>query len=848
MKQFLVCLICGLSCNLMYLQGQDSTTTTNQLTIKSSLGKADVSFEFDTINQDAIQETLVYLDSLYSGQVEQKIYGHNFFEQDSVEITESPVTRKVTDSYILDSGDEISISIFGISQFDGKFIINEAGFISPEQLPKILLKGMRWKEAKKILKRRFQNYFRFGADQFSAGVISPRTITVSLFGEVTKPGAYEVPATITAFSVLRRALGPTSIGSVRNIKIIDEEQTRILDLYELFNNPTKQYDLYLTDNTFIQIPTLEKTVRIKGAVKRPMHYELNSNEGLADLLKYAGGFAPNAVRGHIRLNRFIDEKLTLIDLDESDIENNFILEPGDVVTIRRLDRSQLDYNYIVVEGSITLPGKYSLNTTPTIRSLLERAGLKDQSRTDIAYIVRTNSNGRIKLIKISIDEILSDPNKDVVLQPRDRLVISDLTNFVDKFNISVEGSVREEISIPLDTDAKIYLSQVIFLAGGLNPDANGQGYIIRSSPKDLKDKSYVKVDINEALKNEFGEADIPLRPWDRVIVLAASTFTDEKKIAIRGSVRIPQPIPFDESLDLKDVITLSGGLTDRASRKITVTRINIEQDQPTENTSVSLELDENYNIIAGPKDFKLKPYDDIIVRDVAEFELQKFVEIKGEVINGGIYSLVTGTDKISDLLKKAGGPTSDAFLAGAKFYRFHESPDTTKTINTYRVITDLKDVMANPNSAYNYILKEHDVLIIPKKTNVVHINVSRTMASRFAASMSKPEIAVKYVPGKNAKWYIEEFAGGFSDDANKSSVTVEYANGAMKKSRKGIFKKYPVPEAGSTIFVGTKPMKNKNTSNDSMNSGLLKKGVIININEKTHDVQSQLIDPEGKME
>ena len=128
--------------------------------------------------------------------VKTPIYGQSIFSNQSLEVFKVSKDIKPPDTYVLGAGDEITVSIFGLSQADFKYIISPDGYISPSNLPKIFLQGVTYGQAKKLLRSRFANAYAFLPDQFLVTVSAARNITVNIFGEMQKYGSFKMSASL----------------------------------------------------------------------------------------------------------------------------------------------------------------------------------------------------------------------------------------------------------------------------------------------------------------------------------------------------------------------------------------------------------------------------------------------------------------------------------------------------------------------------------------------------------------------------------------------------------------------------------------------------------------------------
>jgi protein involved in polysaccharide export with SLBB domain len=749
------------------------------------------------------------------------VYGQELFRDKSLALFRTISETKPPDTYVLSTGDVLTISIFGASQFDNKFEINKDGFIQPSAMPKIFLKGVRLGQAKELLRSRFAQAYVFRPEQFAVNLTTARAITVNIFGETAHYGSFSIAAVNTAFNALVAAGGPTNLGSVRNIRVIRGKTSRRLDVYEFMNNPAVQYDFYLEDNDIIHVPVAERVVGIRGAVNRAYQYELIEGENLKKLIGYAGGFSAGAYREELQVRRFVKDRQVLIDVHWKELEAqgaDFTLQNGDEVLVKAIT-APVD-NTVAIEGAVVLPGVYALNETPRLSDLLKKGTLKPESRKDVAFLVRMKADKSTKLLQLDLNEALAHPGTDAdpVLQPKDRLMVYALSRFTDKNEISVTGAVRAQLlKYPYSRDSSMTLQRAILLAGGLKTDANGVGYILRSNIENPKEKRYLSVDLMAALRDAKSKENIVLQPEDQLVVLSQISFTDASTIKISGAVRQPGEFQFGQQLNLREAILFAGGFRLEAARnRIDIYRVQMVDNKPNRTEAISMQVDSNFftnNSEASA--FRLYPFDEVVVRTVPAFEFQRFVVVRGEVRYPGRYALVHNNEKLSELITEAGGLTEESFPAGATMLRGIGKRGY--------VVTDLEEAMRDANSPHNHILHEGDTITIPKREDLVSISIPNTRARELYANRYLPYglINVAYHPGRRAGWYIKNFAAGFGKEGLKSKVTVLLPNGKINRTWRffGIFRVYPRVSKGAVVSVGSKaerpvvPVKEKKEIN-----------------------------------
>jgi hypothetical protein len=239
-----------------------------------------------------------------------------------------------------------------------------------------------------------------------------------------------------------------------------------------------------------------------------------------------------------------------------------------------------------------------------------------------------------------------------------------------------------------------------------------------------------------------------------------------------------------------------------ATNRIDVYRVQFNNNEPTRTLALSVEIDRNLNITGGGSSFAIMPFDEIVVRTVPEFEFQQFVDLNGEVKYPGRYALVNDNETLSDLIKRAGGLTTEADEYASTLYRSEK--------NKGYVVTRLNEALQQPRSTEDHILKAGDVLNVPKREDLVTIKGLNTELNQILRSKisTSNQINVAFTPGKRAGWYIKEYAGGFTKDAFRRKVTVEQPNGKINRTKRILFFKiYPKVAKGSIVFIPSKPEK-----------------------------------------
>ncbi|MDB4124755.1 SLBB domain-containing protein [Schleiferiaceae bacterium] len=709
------------------------------------------------------------------------VFGKHIFANGSLSLYEVSKDYIPNDSYILGPGDVVTVSIFGKSQADLQFTIKSDGFIEPANLPKIYLKGISLGQAREVVRRRLQNFYQFEKGQFALTLTTSRTLTIQITGAVAQPGSYTLSAYNTAFNALIAAGGPNKLGTIRNIQVINGGRSKTLDVYEYLFNPSKQKDYYLQNNDIIYVPFIGDLIEIEGSVKQVGVYEMQAKETFTDLLKYSGGYLNDALEGEIQLVRKNADG-SFVKEYNGDALSSLTFEDGDKVIVATQTSDRKDY--VEVGGLVDYPGVYGIKDYPTLKTLLEKVGLRDETRLDVGYLTRLRSDGTTQLESFSLTAVLAG-EIDMALQAEDVIKILDSRNYVDRSTVSISGEVRNPGSYTIDENVTI--PALIDLSDGLTQEAKQDAaYIFRTYPNGETEVIAVSLD----------DAEFSFQDKDQLRILSERTFYDGAVISISGEVKIPLEIPFDQDISLREVVELAGGLTFAGdSSQLVVYRMVFEGLNIGELQEIPLNLSRD-------GDFIFSPYDALVVRRKFGFEFQEFVSIKGEVAYPGRYALREG-ETVKDLIRKAGGLTSEAFPQAATFQRQGKG----------RIFISIEKILRSGGSYENIEMLPGDQIIIPTKDMTVEIRLANTEAAnygRFAADYAKESVNVAYVAGKSARWYVKNMVGGFGDDAKRTDVNVVYANGSVKDFKWYRVKyRYPKVKAGSTVVVGKRPEKKK---------------------------------------
>ena len=723
------------------------------------------------------------------------IYGHSLFFDKTLDFYRTLQTASTPDYYVLDVGDKISINIFGTSQDDLIYQIEEDGFIRPTGMYKIYLKGVSLAKARELLYKRFQQSYIFNKGQFNLEVTTARTITVNIFGAVQNPGSYTISSLNNALHAILAAGGPTKNGSVRAIRVLNGNKEYTIDVYEFLTNPKKAAGYGLQNNSVIFISPIRNLVSLTGPFTHTGKFEMLPKENIADLLKIAGGVRKNTVLANYNIirNNGLQDSLFTYDYQ---LTQKMVLEDLDRVVFKSSEKNY--QNYVSITGAVRYGGQYEFSQSLSIAEVLSKANLEEFARTDVAYLTRKNIDGTYQLFSLD----LNADNSTFKLQREDALVVFDQRTFVNTYSFSISGAVRKPMENHfLDPNNTIRISDAILLAGGLSDNAADIAYLEGRDKKNSTKVSYEIINIKEIIANPASKLNRIVQPYDRITIPSVDDFQEKLFVEVRGAVKNPQKLVYDKSLTLTDLLLKAGGLTiDAASNKVDIFRLLIQDNIPTQVLINSVTIDRQLDP-KGLGAISLQPFDIVVVRKVPDFELIRTVSIQGEVMYPGEYPITKKRETIAEVIAKAGGITDEAYLFNSTITRSYN--------NVGRITIDFKKALKRKrNKKHNIVLQESDVIFIGKKQDIVLIGIIGTNAQEFLTGDlldNKSKIASPHFNGKRAGFYIKEYAGGFDKDAKRSQTYVKDLDGRLKKTRNFLlFRVHRKVKNGSEIVISGK--------------------------------------------
>lgn len=662
---------------------------------------------------------------------ENQVFGRNIFNTRNLTF-EPSVNIATPPNYRLGPGDEVIIDIWGTSQNTIRQQISPDGTINIEKIGPVSLSGMTVSEANGYLKRVLGKTY--------SGLDAP-------------DGTLEIRLTL---------------GNTRTIQI-----------------------------------------NVMGEVVQPGTYALSSFSTVFHALYRAGGVSDIGSLRNVQVTR---NGKTVAKVDVYDFimkgktQDDIRLQEGDVIIVPAYEA------LVQISGNVKRPMKFEMKKNETLATLINYAGgFSADAYTRSLRVVRQNGEEyEINTVKEIDYSAYPMRNGDVVTA---EAILNRFTN-----KLEVRGAVYRPGIYQLNGEINT-VRALVNEAKGLTGDAFTNRAVLQREREDLTTE-IISVDVRSIMAGT--SPDIPLQKNDILYIPSIHDLEDRGDVAIFGEVAKPDSYSYSDNMTLEDLIIRAGGLRESASTvRVDVSR-RIKDPKSTHSTDsigqmFTFALKDGF-VIDGEQGFTLQPYDQVFVRRSPGYQAQQNVRVTGEVIFGGTYAMTTTEERLSDLVKKAGGATPKAYLRGAKLIRVANDEEKKRmrdVINlmnrqfgeammdslgirvedTFSVGIDLEKAMAKPGSEYDLVLREGDVLDVPKMNNTVKVNGAVMMPN-----------TVGYLSDKNANYYLDQ-AGGYALNAKKSKKFVIYMNGQVARIKGRSKDKI---EPGCEIIVPSKKNKRVN--------------------------------------
>lgn len=639
------------------------------------------------------------------------------------------------ENYVLGPGDELIIDVWGTSENTVREIISPEGTIHVAGIGPIFLDGMSIQDAERSLRREFSKIY---------AAISGKSVHIKL-----------------------------SLGGIRTIMI-----------------------------------------NVMGEVQVPGTYRLSAFASVFHALYRAGGVSGIGSLRDIRVVRG-GKEVACIDVYDyimkGKLTDDIRLSEGDVILIPPYE------NLVSISGKVKRPMAYEMKKGETITTLLSYAGgFTGDAYRDAIRLFRLNGKEK------QIYNVGQDDYQSFVLTDGDELSVEAvLQRFSNK--VEVRGAVYRAGVYQLDDSIMGTVRQLISRAEGLRGDAFLNRALLRREHEDLTHEM-IPVDLKRMMAGAV--SDLRLQKNDVLYISSVKDIEKEGTLSIYGDIRNPGDFPYVKNTSIQDLIVKAGGLLESASMvRIDVSRRIRDPKSISSSTvigkSFAVEL-KNGLVMGEDKGFELEPYDIVFIRRSPGYRKQANVTVEGEVAFTGNYTLIQSNERLSSLIARAGGLSKEAYVKGARLIRrmtademrqkkdvlrlsvrgsekASVSPVTLEASSTYPVGIELEKALVNPGSDEDMVLREGDVLFVPKYVSTVTIN----------GAVMYPN-TILYQKGSSLSYYIEQ-AGGFGNRALKRRVYVIYMNGMVSRLKRRMGNAI---ELGCEIIVPSKKGRKKTVAAD----------------------------------
>ena len=558
------------------------------------------------------------------------------------------------------------------------------------------------------------------------------------------------------------------------------------------------------------------SVNVMGEVRVPGTYTLSAFATVFHALYKAGGISELGTLRNVKVFRQ-GRQISVVDIYEfilnGRLAGNVRLQDNDVIQVGT-------YDCIVdINGSVKRPMAYELRHDESLSTLLKYSGgFKGDAFKKLIRVLRKSEDLK------SVYNVEEFEWADFKMTDGDEVTVDTI---YDRYKnmVEIKGAVFRPGMYRLGEKVTSVRS-LIEIASGLTEEAMDTRAVMRRM-KPNRTQEVLTIDVKGILEGTV--ADVPLQNEDVLFIPTLAEHQNLRTLTIDGEVIFPGTYEYADGMTIEDLILQAGGLTDAASTaKVDVSRRLHDPRAVSAGLEVSktftLSLSDNY-AIDGDRSFTLEPYDIVQVRISPAYQVPVRVSVEGEVAFQGSYTMETKNQRLSDVIKAAGGIVDGAYVAGARLIRrmtpdekarmeavlemARQNADGKDSIaieklslsDTYSVGIHLEKALANPGSEFDIELMDGDRLVVPRFNHTV----------RISGDVHGPN-TVSFEAGKDYKYYVKQ-AGGFGNRAKKSHTYIVYMNGTMALAKEA------KPEPGCEIVVPSKEPRNSTSTAEWLSIG-----------------------------
>jgi polysaccharide biosynthesis/export protein len=664
-------------------------------------------------------------------------FGYELFR--GAPVTFAPATDvPVPPDYMIGPGDQVRVQLFGRQNITHRLVVNRDGSLNFPQVGPINVTGMGFQEMRELLQQRVEEQLIGVAASVTMGEL--RSIRIFVLGDVTRPGSFTVSGLSSMTNALFASGGVTPVGSLRNVQLKrNGELIQRLDLYDLLLRGDSRADARLLPNDVLFVPPRGPTVAVAGEVQRPAIYELSHERTLAEVIHLAGGLAPTAFGGAVRLER-VDpaggRSVRTVNLG-ADAGREAIVQSGDIVSVAPV----LDMltEHVTLAGHVHRPGAYEWKPGMRLSDLVGSVN-EIKADADRHYVLvqrQPDLSGLVEVFSTDLAAALSNRGgeADIGLQNLDRVTVFDLGSgrvaVMDPLleqlrrqavfgrparEVSIGGAVRAAGTYPLEEGMRV--SDLVRAGASLSDSAFGltaelTRYDVTGGTQRVV--ALKQIDLAAVLAGDR-EADLALQPFDFLNIKQVSEWNRRGTVELRGEVRFPGDYPIERGERLSSVIERAGGLTRHA-------------------------------FLAGS----------VFVREDLRKREREQIERLVNRLETDLASLAIQASRAAS----QGAGAEQSFAVGQTLLAQLRNAEPVG-----RLVIDLPAVLRG-DEVHDVVLKDGDRLIVPERTQEVMV----------LGEVQYPTSHV-YVPGLRREDYLNS-SGGLTADADARRIYVVRADGAV---------------------------------------------------------------------
>ena len=604
-------------------------------------------------------------------------FGYNIFSGDPSAFQSSSFGI-VDPNYNLGPGDIIIVMLWGESQFRQEFKIDREGYVFVPEVGQVFVNGLNLEALENKLFQILSKVYStlnpaVGKPttfmDISLGNLRPLRIIV--LGEVSQPGAYSVSPSTSLTTSLYYFKGPTTQGSLRDIRLIRKGiQIGSIDFYDYLQSGNTSKDLRLQIDDIVYIPPRGKTVKVYGEITRKGIYELKKGEGIADLLKLAGGLLPSSYLKRAQIKRIVPANKrfekgmdrVIVDINLENLSNdNLTIDIFDGDELQILSIQEKERNYVDITGSSVIrEGRYEMTSNMTIMDLINVAdGFTNNAYMDLAHIIRIKDDLTNEILSINLRKAMSnDYANNIKLKFQDKLIVYNqniLKNLIT--NVNIMGAVKAPGSYNFEKNKT--LRDLIIEAGGFINNVNEVKISVARVKSDKinpliyyfpsNSSNSEHISINDLTDKDNSLNSFMLKSNDYINIYSNPTQKPPDMISISGAVYYPGIYPIlSKNEKVTDIINRAGGLLPEAYPLGSTFIRN--------NKSIQLSFEEILNNYRDKDNFIVFSGDKININ-----KRPNLVQVLGEVNNPGVFKYYEGYS-LKDYINIAGGATVNAEL------------------------------------------------------------------------------------------------------------------------------------------------------------------------------------------